>query len=44
MRCDRRDDSNVVPMIRILEAKPAAIPNFFFERGLIHKSARQVAV
>ncbi|MDS9606209.1 phage/plasmid replication protein, II/X family [Pseudomonas aeruginosa] len=44
IRCDRRDDSNVVPMIRILEAKPAAIPNFFFERGLIHKSARQVAV
>ncbi|MCS8081818.1 phage/plasmid replication protein, II/X family, partial [Pseudomonas aeruginosa] len=42
IRCDRRDDSNVVPMIRILEAKPAAIPNFFFERGLIHKSARQV--
>ncbi|MCT7418431.1 phage/plasmid replication protein [Pseudomonas aeruginosa] len=44
IRCDRRDDSNVVPMIRILEAKPAAIPNFFFERGLIHKSARQAAV
>ncbi|MCT7418582.1 phage/plasmid replication protein, II/X family [Pseudomonas aeruginosa] len=25
IRCDRRDDSNVVPMIRILEAEPAAI-------------------
>lgn len=41
IRCDRRDDSNVIPMIRILEAKPAAIPAFFFDRGLIHQSARR---
>lgn len=41
IRCDRRDDSNVVPMIRILEAKPAAVPSFFFDRGLIHHSARR---
>lgn len=43
IRCDRRDDSNVIPMIRILEAKPAAIPAFFFDRGLIHQSARRVS-
>ncbi|MGC4009504.1 MAG: phage/plasmid replication protein, II/X family [Pseudomonas sp.] len=29
IRCDRRDDTNVIPMIRVLEAKPAAIPSFF---------------
>lgn len=43
IRCDRREDSNVVPMIRILEAKPAAIPAFFFERGMIHHSARRAS-
>lgn len=43
IRCDRRDDSNVIPMIRILEAKPASIPSFFFDRGLIHQSARRVS-
>ncbi|WP_239685059.1 phage/plasmid replication protein, II/X family, partial [Ventosimonas gracilis] len=41
LRCDRAaNTSNVVPLIRVLEAKPAAIPAFFFERGLIHRSAR----
>lgn len=44
IRCDRRDDTNVIPMIRVLEAKPAAIPSFFFERGLVHNSTRRVAV
>ncbi|MFZ5961276.1 phage/plasmid replication protein, II/X family [Pseudomonas knackmussii] len=43
IRCDRRDDSNVIPMIRVLEAKPAAIPEFFFEKKLIHFSARRSA-
>ena len=42
IRCDRRDDTNVVPMIRILEAAPAQIPSFFFELGLVHPSTRQV--
>lgn len=41
IRCDRRDDSNVIPMIRVLEAKPAAIPSFFFDRGLVHISTRR---
>jgi len=41
LRCDRAaNTSNVVPLIRVLEAKPAAIPALFFERGLIHRSAR----
>ncbi len=44
IRCDRRDDTNVIPMIRVLEAKPAAIPSFFFDRGLVHPSTRRVAV
>ncbi|AOE85528.1 phage/plasmid replication protein, II/X family [Pseudomonas sp. TCU-HL1] len=41
IRCDRRDDSNVIPMIRVLEAKPAAIPSFFFEKNLVHFSTRR---
>lgn len=32
--------NNVIPMFRILEAKPAAIPEWSFEKNLIHKSAR----
>lgn len=44
IRCDRRDDTNVVPMIRILEAKPASIPSFFYDRNLVHFSTRRVAV
>jgi len=34
------DVSNVVPLIRILEAKPVSIPDWAFDRGLIHSSAR----
>jgi len=44
IRCDRRDDSNVIPMIRILEAKPAAIPQFFYDNNLVHFSTRRAAV
>lgn len=43
IRCDRRDDTNVVPMIRILEAKPAQIPAFFFEKNIVHHSTRRVS-
>jgi II/X family phage/plasmid replication protein len=39
LRPESTRKSNVVPLIRILEAKPASIPNFAFERGLIHRSA-----
>lgn len=37
------DRSNVVPLVRILEAMPAAIPDWAFDRGLVHHSARRVA-
>jgi II/X family phage/plasmid replication protein len=30
---------NVIPLIKVLEAKPAIIPHFAFERELIHRSA-----
>lgn len=40
IRSDRSEHaSNVIPLVRILEAKPAAIPDFFFDRGFIHHSA-----
>ncbi|MFU6379222.1 phage/plasmid replication protein, II/X family [Metapseudomonas otitidis] len=42
IRCDRRDDTNVIPMIRVLEASPAKIPDFFFDNKLVHFSARRV--
>lgn len=42
IRCDRRDDTNVIPMIRVIEAVPARIPSFFFEKGLVHHSTRRV--
>lgn len=32
-------DSNIVPMVRFLEAKPAAIPSWAFSQGLVHSSA-----
>lgn len=36
------DRSNVVPLIRVLEAKPVGIPQWAFEQNLIHHSASQV--
>lgn len=40
IRCDRSEHANnVIPFVRILEAKPVAIPDFFFDRGFIHHSA-----
>lgn len=38
--CDKTNMTNVVPLIRILEAKPAPIPSWAFERGLVHDSAK----
>lgn len=32
--------TNVVPMFRILEAKPAQVPSWAFSKNLIHQSAR----
>lgn len=31
--------SNVIPMVRVLEAKPASIPDWAFSDGLVHKTA-----
>jgi II/X family phage/plasmid replication protein len=39
LRPESTQKSNVVPLIRVLEAKPACIPKFAFERSLIHRSA-----
>ena len=39
LRPESTQKSNVIPLIRVLEAQPATIPNFAFERGLIHRSA-----
>lgn len=33
--------SNVVPLIRVLEAVPASVPDWAFDLGLIHASARR---
>jgi II/X family phage/plasmid replication protein len=39
LRPESTRKSNVVPLIRILEAQPATIPYFAFEKQLIHCSA-----
>jgi II/X family phage/plasmid replication protein len=39
LRPESTQKSNVVPLIRVLEAQPATIPHFAFERELIHRSA-----
>jgi II/X family phage/plasmid replication protein len=38
---DRIDRSNVVPLVRILEAKPVAVPDWAYEMNLIHPSLRE---
>lgn len=35
MRDDEEEDSNVIPLIRILEAKPVGIPAWAYEQGLV---------
>lgn len=39
LRPESINKSNVVPLVRIIEATPASIPNFAFEQGLVHHSA-----
>lgn len=39
LRQESLDRSNVVPLIRILRAEPASIPDWAFAQGLIHHSA-----
>lgn len=44
MRRQENQSSNVVPLVRILEAVPAEIPSWAFDMGLVHSStARPVA-
>ncbi|MDH5395137.1 MAG: phage/plasmid replication protein, II/X family [Gammaproteobacteria bacterium] len=40
LREDKSPTRNVIPLIRILEAKPASIPDWAFQEKLIHHSAR----
>lgn len=39
LRPESTKKSNVVPLVRILEAQPAEIPHWAFEKGLVHHSA-----
>lgn len=43
LRPPTRDDNNIIPIVRYLEAKPASIPDWAFEQGLIHPSANNIA-
>jgi II/X family phage/plasmid replication protein len=43
IRCETHDRSNVVALIRVLEAKPCQIPQWAFDAGLVHESAGRVA-
>lgn len=42
LRQDSTDKTNVVPLIRVLEATPAAIPDWAFQKGLVHNSAQRL--
>lgn len=42
LRQDSIDRTNVVPLLRVLEAMPATVPDWAFHHGLIHVSARQL--
>lgn len=39
MPCAPEESSNVIPLIRAIEAKPAQIPDWAFQYGLVHRSA-----
>lgn len=40
LRADSTERTNVVPLIRILEATPAMVPDWAFTQSLVHRSAR----
>jgi II/X family phage/plasmid replication protein len=40
LRAEHDNTSNVVPLIRILEAKPVSVPDWAFDMGLVHASAK----
>ncbi|EPD1442880.1 phage/plasmid replication domain-containing protein, partial [Escherichia coli] len=33
--CETPDKNNIIPMVRVLEARPAEIPQWIYEKGLI---------
>lgn len=39
--CEQEHRSNVIPLLRVLEAVPADIPFWAFEQNLVHRSAAQ---
>lgn len=39
LRQESLDQSNVIPLVRVLEAKPATIPAWAIEQNLVHRSA-----
>lgn len=43
MTVEKVDRSNVVPLVRVLEAKPVQIPDWAFDMNLVHHSATKVA-
>ena len=40
LRQDTAERNNVIPLVRVLEAKPASIPDWAFTQKLVHHSAR----
>lgn len=40
---EKVDRSNVVPLIRVLEAVPVGVPNWAFEMGLVHHSTETLS-
>lgn len=43
LRKETLNRSNVVPLVRVLEAAPVTAPDWAFHKGLIHHSARRIA-
>ncbi len=40
LRQDKVPKSNVIPLLKVLEATPATVPEWAFEQNLVHQSAR----
>jgi len=41
IRVDQTDTTNVVPLVKVLEAVPCNVPHWAFEKKLVHQSARR---
>jgi II/X family phage/plasmid replication protein len=40
LRCDSINQANVIPLVKILEARPVNVPQWAFDQGLVHASAK----